>query len=117
MDKPRQMITLASSSFLALAAVASLGVTTNTALAQWTQCAGTTSLNMQSLGSRGAYAFAGGSTGAYRSADLVTGFVSSNSGNDAVGPTRGFATDASFIYTCTSQGVFRSANDGATWIS
>ncbi len=111
------MTTRTSSSFLALAVVATLATTAGTALAQWTPCPGTTSLNMQSLGSRGSYAFAGGATGAYRSSDFATGFVSSNSGNDAVGPTRGFATDAGFIYTCTSQGVFRSANDGTTWVS
>jgi hypothetical protein len=44
-------------------------------------------------------------------------FVSSNSGNDAVGPTRGFAQDRSYVYTCTSQGVFRSADNGLTWIA
>ncbi len=103
--------------FATFAVAFSVGVTTSAAQAQWIQCTGTAALNMQSLGSRGAYAFAGGATGAYRSDNLVTGFVASNSGNDAVGPTRGFATDASFIYTCTSQGVFRSANDGTSWIA
>ncbi len=100
----------------ALLCAATCTISTHTALAQWQPCAGTTSLNMQSLGSHGAFAFAGGSTGAYRSSDLDGGFVASNSGNDAVGPTRGFATDAGFIYTCTSQGVFRSANDGGAWV-
>ncbi len=100
--------------FLSLGVV--LGLTPS-ARAQWQQCTGTAALNMQSLGSRGAYAFAGGATGAYRSSDLAAGFVFSNNGNDAVGPTRGFASDKSFVYTCTSQGVFRSSNDGATWLS
>ncbi|MDA1008835.1 MAG: hypothetical protein O2800_07550 [Planctomycetota bacterium] len=101
----------------AIATLSAVFAVTSSTHAQWIQATGTTNLNMQSLGSRGSYAFAGGATGAYRSADLVAGFVASNSGNDAAGPTRGFATDAGFIYTCTSQGVFRSANDGATWIS
>lgn len=86
-------------------------------LAQWTPCAGASGINLQSLGQRGSYVFAGGATGVYRSSDSAATFTPSNSGNDAVGPTRGFATDAAFIYTCTSQGVFRSGNDGATWVS
>ena len=96
--------------------VAALAVT-NTAFAQWHQSTGTASLNMQSLISRENYVFAGGATGAYRSDTSAISFTSSNSGNDSVGPTRGFTSDASYIYTCTSQGVFRSANNGATWIS
>lgn len=39
----------------------------------------------------------------------------SNSGNDSVGPTRGFADGGALIFTCTSQGVYRSADNGATW--
>jgi ligand-binding sensor domain-containing protein len=96
--------------------VAALAVT-NTAFAQWHQSTGTGSLNMQSLISRENHVFAGGATGAYRSDTSAISFNSSNSGNDSTGPTRGFATDASYVYTCTSQGVFRSANNGATWIS
>ena len=90
---------------------------THSASAQWVQSTGTTGLNMQSLLSREGTAFAGGATGAYRSDTSAISFISSNSGNDSTGPTRGFTSDASYIYTCTSQGVFRSANNGATWIS
>lgn len=87
------------------------------ALAQWHSATGTTALNMQSLLSQEALVLAGGATGAYRSTDSASSFVLSNSGNDAVGPTRGFTADRSYIYTCTSQGVFRSANSGMTWIA
>lgn len=100
---------------LAVLAMFAAALPVQTALAQWTPCAGTTGLNMQSLGSRGAYAFAGGATGAYRSTDGALSFASSNSGNSATGPTRGFATDADYIYTCTNQGVYRSADNGTTW--
>lgn len=89
----------------------------DTATAQWQPAAGTTALNMQALLSRGAFCFAGGATGAYRSTDSAASFAFSNTGNNAVGPTRGFASDASYVYTCTSQGVFRSADNGATWVA
>ncbi len=92
-------------------------VSPSTAFAQWTSCTGTAGLNMQSLGSRGNFAFAGGATGVYRSSNGAVSFAASNAGNDATGPTRGFATDLNYIYTCASQGVFRSADNGATWIS
>jgi len=84
---------------------------------QWQQCAGTAGLNMQSLLTNGIYNFAGGATGAYLSTNSSVNYVSSNSGNDAVGPTRGFTKDNNYVYTCTSQGVFRSLDNGATWIS
>lgn len=87
------------------------------AKAQWQQCTGTENLNFQSLHSRGGYDFAGGQTGAYLSANQSASYAGSNSGNDAVGPTRGFASDANYIYTCTSQGVFRSDNNGSSWVS
>ncbi|MSR69585.1 MAG: hypothetical protein EXS17_04485, partial [Phycisphaerales bacterium] len=92
-------------------------ICTATASAQWQLSTGTASLNMQSLLSRGSDVFAGGATGAYRSTTNAASFVASNSGNDAVGPTRGFTSDATYIYTCTSQGVFRSANGGTTWVA
>ena len=85
--------------------------------AQWQQSAGTTGLNMQSLLTNGIYNFAGGQTGAYSSTDGSANYTLSNSGNDAVGPTRGFTKDDTYIYTCTSQGAFRSADNGATWVS
>ncbi|NBX60409.1 MAG: hypothetical protein EBT62_08100, partial [Opitutaceae bacterium] len=84
--------------------------------AQWEQCNGTAGLNMQSLLTKGTSNFAGGATGVYVSTDLAASYRSSNSGNDSVGPTRGFADGGSFIFTCTSQGVFRSADNGVTWL-
>ena len=83
--------------------------------AQWEQSLGTAGLNMQSLLTKGAYNFAGGATGAHVSTDAAASYRSSNSGNDSVGPTRGFADGGAFIFTCTSQGVFRSADNGSTW--
>jgi hypothetical protein len=84
---------------------------------QWQQCTGTTGLNMQALLTNGIYNFAGGQTGSYLSTDSAANYTLSNNGNDAVGPTRGYTRDNNYIYTCTSQGVFRSANNGATWVS
>lgn len=84
---------------------------------QWQQCTGTTGLNMQALLTNGIYNFAGGQTGSYLSTDSAANYTLSNNGNDAVGPTRGYTKDNNYIYTCTSQGVFRSANNGATWVS
>jgi len=93
-----------------------LAATSVPALAQWSQCAGTAGLNMQSAHSIAGHAFVGGATGAYRSDNSGANFVSSNTGNDSVGPTRGFADDGTYLYTCTSQGVFRSIDAGASWI-
>jgi len=87
------------------------------AYAQWQQCAGTTSLNMQALLTNGIYNFAGGQTGSYLSTDSAANYTLSNNGNDAVGPTRGYTKDNNYIYTCTSQGAFRSADNGVTWVS
>lgn len=84
---------------------------------QWQQSAGTAGLNMQSLLTNGNYNFAGGQTGAYLSTDTAANYASANSGNDAVGPTRGFTKDNTYIYTCTSQGVYRSSNNGVSWVS
>ena len=83
----------------------------------WKQSSGTVGLNIQCLLSSGNYNYAGGATGAYMSTNKGESFTLSNTGNDAVGPTRGFAKDNSFVYTCTSQGVFRSDNNGASWVS
>jgi len=85
--------------------------------AQWTQSTGTESLNIQALLTVGSTDFAGGATGTYRSTNEANSYTLSNTGNDAAGPTRGFTTDGTYIYTCTSQGVFRSADNGATWVS
>lgn len=87
------------------------------AQAQWQASAGTAGLNVQALASRAGFAFAGGSSGAYRSTDGAASFSLSNTGNSQAGPTRGFAQDTSYIYTCTSQGVFRSSDNGANWVS
>ncbi len=84
---------------------------------QWQQSAGTAGLNMQSLLTNGIYNFAGGQTGAYLSTDTAANYSLSNNGNDAVGPTRGFTKDNTYIYTCTSQGAYRSSDNGATWVS
>lgn len=85
--------------------------------AQWQQSVGTSGLNMQSLLTNGPYNFAGGQTGAYVSTDSAANYSLSNTGNDNVGPTRGFTKDSTYIYTCTSQGAFRSSDNGATWVS
>ena len=106
-----------SAFMLALAMFVGVVAPASTARAQWHAAAGTTGLNMQSLLSRNGINLAGGATGAYRSLDAAASFTPSNSGNDAVGPTRGFTFDKNYIYTCTSQGVFRSANNGVTWVA
>jgi hypothetical protein len=89
----------------------------NLADAQWQQSTGTDNLNYQSLHNRSGYDFAGGATGAYLSTNESASYNSSNSGNDASGPTRGITSDANYVYTCTSQGVFRSDNNGSSWVS
>jgi hypothetical protein len=84
---------------------------------QWEQASGTENLDMQSLGSKGEYHFAGGATGAFVSIDEGMSYTLSNNGNDSNGPTRGFTHDSLYIYNCTSQGVFRSEDNGGTWLS
>ena len=102
---------------IAFTCTLSITMLTNSALAQWQQATGVSGLNMQSLMSKGATVFSGGATGVYRSTSNAQSFTNSNSGNDATGPTRGFTSDRAYLYTCTSQGVFRSSNDGASWIA
>ena len=84
---------------------------------QWEQASGTENLDMQSLGSKGEYHFAGGATGAYVSIDDGMTYTFSNNGNDSNGPTRGFTHDSLYVYNCTSQGVFRTEDNGQAWIS
>ena len=86
-------------------------------IGQWQQSAGTAGLNMQALLTNGVYNFAGGETGTYKSIDAAANYLLSNSGNDAVGPTRGYTKDNTYVYTCTSQGIFRSSDNGSTWVS
>ena len=93
-----------------------LGLTASVS-AQWQQSIGSESLDVQSLLSTDLYDFFGGQTGTYRSDDESYSFTFSNSGNDSNGPTRGFTTDGTYIYTCTSQGVFRSSDNGDSWTS
>ncbi len=84
---------------------------------QWEQASGTENLDMQALMSKGEYHFAGGATGAYVSIDEGMTYTYSNNGNDSNGPTRGFTHDSLYIYNCTSQGVFRTEDNGETWLS
>jgi hypothetical protein len=91
--------------------------TSFTSYGQWQPCAGTTGLNMQSLLTNGKYNFAGGQTGVYLSSNSSVNYSSANNGNDATGPTRGFAKDNTYVYTCTSQGAYRSSDNGANWVS
>jgi hypothetical protein len=67
-------------------------------------------LDMQSLLSINNYDFAGGATGTYRSTDEALTYSFSNSGNDDVGPTRGFTYDGTYVYTRTSQGLYSIDN-------
>ena len=82
---------------------------------QWHQSIGTENLNMQALIFKSGRTFAGGATGAYVSTNGAVDFSISNTGNDSSGPTRGFASNSNFLFTCTSRGVFRSADNGVTW--
>ena len=82
---------------------------------RWHQSIGTENLNMQALIFEGGRTFAGGATGSYLSTNSAVDFALSNTGNDSSGPTRGFASHSNFLFTCTSQGVFRSADHGVTW--
>jgi len=89
----------------------------NLSISQWEQSTGTENLNIQALISVDNHDFAGGATGSYLSTDESTSYIFANSGNDDFGPTRGYTADQDYVYTCTSQGVFRSDNYGASWIS
>jgi hypothetical protein len=86
-------------------------------IGQWQQSVGTENLDMQAIISHGNYDFAGGATGTYRSSNESESYIFSNSGNDSNGPTRAFTFDFDYIYTGTSQGVFRSDNNGELWES
>jgi hypothetical protein len=92
-------------------------VVSNFVSAQWEQSTGTENLNIQALLSVNNHDFAGGATGSYLSTDESATYAFANSGNDDFGPTRGYTYDNDYVYTCTSQGVFRSDNYGTSWIS
>jgi hypothetical protein len=66
---------------------------------------------MQSLLTNGNFNFACGQSGAYLSTDTAANYLPSNNVNDNVGPTRSFTKHNNYIYTCTSQGAFRSADN------
>ena len=83
---------------------------------QWTQSEGTEGLDMQAVISYNNFDFAGGATGTYRSSDQAFSFQTSNNGNDSNGPSRAYTYDELYIYVGTSQGVFRSDNNGDSWI-
>jgi hypothetical protein len=85
-----------------------------TSAAQWQASPGT-ELNIQALLATQSHTFAGGSAGVYVSRDAGESFTPSNRGNDSNGPTRGFAVISDIVFTCTSQGVFRSDDNGSTW--
>ena len=85
--------------------------------AQWQQSAGTEGRNFQSLLATGNDTFAGGATGAYYSSDSAGSFRPANQGNDSAGPTRSLTASAKHVFSCTSQGVFRTADRGAPWVS
>ena len=96
--------------------IISLLLATTIGFSHWTQSEGTEALDMQALLSFNNYDFAGGATGTYRSVDQAFTFQLSNNGNDASGPTRAYTFDDDYIYTGTSQGIFRSNNYGDSWI-
>lgn len=89
----------------------------NFVFSQWEQSIGTENLNIQALLSVNNHDFAGGATGSYLSTDESATYSFANTGNDDFGPTRGYTHDNDYVYTCTSQGVFRSNNFGTSWIS
>ena len=88
----------------------------NFVFSQWEQSIGTENLNIQALRSVNNHDFAGGATGSYLSTDESATYSFANAGNDDFGPTRGYTHDNDYVYTCTSQGVFRSDNYGTSWI-
>jgi hypothetical protein len=89
----------------------------NFVFSQWEQSTGTENLNIQALLSINNHDFAGGATGSYLSTNESESYIFANSGNDDFGPTRGYTHDNDYVYTCTSQGVFRSDDFGTSWIS
>lgn len=95
----------------------SLFLICNLGFSQWEQSIGSEGLDVQAVLSTNEFDYFGGQTGTYRSEDKSYSFTFSNSGNDSIGPTRGFTTDDFYLYTCTSQGVFRSSDKGGNWVS
>jgi len=83
----------------------------------WEQGSGTEGLNLQAIHFHEGWAYTGGATGTYHSEDGGATYAEANIGNSSVGPTRGFTHDDLYVYMCTSNGVFRSDNAGASWTS
>ena len=83
----------------------------------WEQAAGTAGINMQCVLSAQGWDFGGGALGTFRSSDGGGSFEEANVGNTSMGPTRGFTSDETYVYKCTSNGVFRSGDNGAGWES
>lgn len=91
---------------------------THCAAAQvWEQGQGTEGLNLQAIIATEGAVVTGGATGTYRSTDGGAEYVGANTGNTSIGPTRGFTQGGDYLYKCTSNGAFRSADDGASWTS
>ena len=74
-------------------------------------------INMQCVLSAQGWDFGGGALGTFRSSDGGGSFEEANVGNTSMGPTRGFTSDETYVYKCTSNGVFRSGDNGAGWES
>ena len=100
---------------LAILSTISIGLMNQCSSQTWELAAGTADLNMQCLLSDAGWDFAGGADGTFRSEDSSFSYAEANVGNTSMGPTRGFCRDADFVFQCTSNGVFRSANSGAQW--
>jgi len=83
----------------------------------WEQGEGTEGLNMQGIHFHDGWAYSGGATGTYHSNDEGATYSEANIGNTSIGPTRGFTHDDTYVYMCSSNGVFRSDNAGSSWVS
>jgi photosystem II stability/assembly factor-like uncharacterized protein len=88
--------------------------------AHWTEMdSGIANLNIQTIGARGTYIFAGGGTGLLGSGGV---YRLSDNGDSwtAIGmvnvPVRAFAYNDTHLFVCTSiEGVYRSGDNGDSW--